>query len=304
MSVTALSLLARSESRSCDCDSERETAADASLQAPDPSADVPAVAPYRSLRQSPKRWWSVVCVAVWLALWWLATELRWVPPLFLPPPEAVLKAFGQAWRGDIQGGDALWVHAQWSSLRVFGAFVLAVITAVPVGIAMGVNRWAQAVLDPLLEFYRPLPPLAYLPLIVIWLGIDEASKWLLIYLACFAPIALAARAGTRNATAEQINALRSLGATRWQMLFHVIVPAALPDILVGLRIAMGFAWTTLVAAEMVAATQGLGQMVLNASNFLRTDIVVMGIFVIGAIALALDALLRKLEQWLLPWHGR
>ena len=275
------------------------------LQAPVvPEAEIPAVAAFRSHRPSPRRGWALLSVAAWLALWWLATELRWVPPLFLPPPEAVIKALGQAWRGDIQGGDALWVHAQWSSLRVFGAFVLAVLTAVPVGIAMGVNRWAQVVLDPILEFYRPLPPLAYLPLVVIWLGIDEASKWLLIYLACFAPMALAARAGTRNASAEQINALRSLGATRWQLLRHAIAPAALPDILVGLRIAMGFAWTTLVAAEMVAATQGLGQMVLNASNFLRTDIVVMGIFVIGAIALLLDALLRKLERWLLPWHGR
>ncbi|WP_395023917.1 ABC transporter permease [Comamonas odontotermitis] len=265
---------------------------------------IPAVPPFRAYRPRPERWWGLLCMAGWLALWWLATELRWVPPLFLPPPDAVLRAFGQAWHGDIQGGDPLWVHAQWSSLRVFGAFVLAVLTAVPVGMAMGVNRWAQALLEPVLEFYRPLPPLAYLPLVVIWLGIDEASKWLLIYLACFAPIALAARAGTRNASAEQINALRSLGATRWQLLRHAIAPAALPDILVGLRIAMGFAWTTLVAAEMVAATQGLGQMVLNASNFLRTDIVVMGIFVIGAIALALDALLRWLERWLLPWHGR
>ncbi len=266
--------------------------------------DLPAVASYRALRPAPKRWWSAACVAAWLFLWWLATQLHWVPPLFLPAPEAVIKAFSQAWRGDVQGGEPLWTHALWSCLRVFGAFALAVLTAIPVGIAMGVNRWAQVLLDPLLEFYRPLPPLAYLPLIVIWLGIDEASKWLLIYLACFAPIALAARAGTRNAAAEQINALRSLGATRWQMLRFVIVPAALPNILVGLRIAMGFAWTTLVAAEMVAATQGLGQMVLNASNFLRTDIVVMGIFVIGAIALTLDALLRKIEQWLLPWHGR
>lgn len=124
---------------------------------------------------------------------------------------------------------------------MFGAFVLAVITAVPVGIATGVNRWAQ-VLDPLLEFWpRPPLPLVYLPLIVIWLGIDEASKMAADLSGLLAPIALAARAGTRNATAEQINALRSLGATRWQMLFHVIVPAALPDILVGLRIAMGFA---------------------------------------------------------------
>jgi taurine transport system permease protein len=269
-----------------------------------PRAALPAVAPFRRHRPHAALHWRLLCALGWLGLWWLASALHWVPPLFLPAPEAVFQAFAQAWRGDIQGGQTLWQHAQWSSLRVFCAFTLAVCTAVPMGIAIGVNRWAQALLDPLLEFYRPLPPLAYLPLVVIWLGIDEAAKGLLIYLACFAPMALAARAGTRNASAEQVNALRALGATRWQLLRHAIVPAALPDILVGLRIAMGFAWTTLVAAEMVAATQGLGQMVLNASNFLRTDIVVMGICVISAIALLLDALLRRLERWLLPWQGR
>ncbi len=158
-----------------------------------------------------------------------------------------------------------------SAIRVFGAFALAAATAVPVGIAMGVSRVARGVFDPPIEFYRPLPPLAYLPLIVIWFGIDEVAKILLIYLACFAPIALAARAGVRSASVEQVNAALSLGASRWQLVRHVIVPAALPEILVGLRIAIGFGWTTLVAAEMVAATVGIGQMVLNASNFLRTD---------------------------------
>ena len=117
-------------------------------------------------------------------------------------------------------------------------------------------------------------------------------------------IIINAQEAIRSVSASLRQASYGLGATRWQLLCHAIVPAALPDILVGLRIAMGFAWTTLVAAEMVAATQGLGQMVLNASNFLRTDIVVMGIFVIGTIALLLDALLRRLERWLLPWHGR
>lgn len=267
-------------------------------------ATVPAVAPFQTFHRTLSPRWSLLFVGLWLGLWWLLTAQEWVPALFLPSPQAVWQALGQAWRGDIQGGEPLGVHVQWSFVRVFAAFFLAVLTAVPVGIAIGVNPWAKAVLDPLLEFYRPLPPLSYLPLVVIWLGIDETSKVLLIYLACFAPVALSARAGTRLASAEQINAARSLGASRWQLLLHVVVPAALPSIFVGLRIAMGFAWTTLVAAEMVAATQGLGQMVLNASNFLRTDVVVMGILVIGGIALALDAALRWLEQRLLPWHGR
>ena len=169
---------------------------------------------------------------------------------------------------------------------------------------MGMSRIARGIIDPPLEFYRPLPPLAYLPLIIIWFGIDETPKVLLIYLSCFAPMALAARAGMRSAAPEQINAARSMGASTWQVIRHVILPAALPDILVGMRIAIGFGWTTLVAAEMVAANVGLGQMVLNASNFLRTDIVVMGIIVIGVVAYAFDLIMRWAEKKLVPWKGR
>ena len=126
----------------------------------------------------------------------------------------------------------------------------------------------------------------------------------LIYLACFAPLAVSARAGVRSVTVEQVNAARSMGASQWQVVRHVILPAALPDILTGMRIAIGFGWTTLVAAEMVAATAGLGQMVLNASNFLRTDVVVMGIIVIGVIAYLFDMLMRRVEVWFVPWKGK
>ncbi|MBV8621098.1 MAG: ABC transporter permease subunit [Curvibacter sp.] len=277
-----------------------DTPASPSAQRPLP----PAVAPFRTLGGGQSRGISALCVLGLLAWWWVATHAGWVPPLFLPPPEAVWRALLDAWAGHIQGGEPLWVHLKWSALRVFGAFTLAVLTAVPAGIAMGVSRTARGLLDPLLEFYRPLPPLAYLPLIVIWFGIDELSKVLLIYLACFAPIALSAKAGVRSASTEQLNAVASLGAGRWQTLRHVILPAALPEILVGLRIAIGFGWTTLVAAEMVAATVGVGQMVLNASNFLRTDLVVMGILLIGAVAWSFDWVMRRVEARLVPWKGR
>ncbi|MFT3720930.1 ABC transporter permease subunit [Pseudorhodoferax sp.] len=270
---------------------------------PDP-ASVPAVVPFRLPGAGSSRAIGLGCTAVLLALWWLVTSRGWVPALFLPAPAAVGNALADAWHGRIQGGRPLLEHLQWSALRVFGAFALAVLTAVPVGIAMGVSRIARGVFDPPIEFYRPLPPLAYLPLIVIWFGIDETAKILLIYLACFAPIALAAKAGVRSASIEQINAAASLGASRAQVVRHVVIPAALPEILVGLRIAIGFGWTTLVAAEMVAATVGVGQMVLNASNFLRTDLVVMGIIVIGLVAWGFDLLMRWAEERLAPWRGR
>jgi taurine transport system permease protein len=198
----------------------------------------------------------------------------------------------------------LWEHLVASVLRVFGAFLLASLVAIPVGIAMGMSRFWRGIFDPPIELYRPLPPLAYLPLIIIWFGIDELPKVLLIFLSCFAPLAMAARSGMRSASQEQMNAAYSMGASYAQLIRHVVLPAALPEILVGMRVAIGFGWSTLVAAEMVAANVGLGQMVLNASNFLRTDIVIMGIIVIGVVAYGFDLLMRAIERRLVPWKGK
>ncbi len=246
---------------------------------------------------------SVVTVVVLFVLWFVVTRLGWVKPLFLPPPQAVFQQFTEYLTG-AANDKPLWERFAASMFRVFSAFALACVTAVPVGIAMGMSRVARGIFDPPIEFYRPLPPLAYLPLIIIWFGIDELPKVLLIYLSCFAPLALAARSGMRSAAQEQINAAYSMGATYRQVIWHVILPSALPEILVGMRIAIGFGWTTLVAAEMVAANVGLGQMVLNASNFLRTDIVIMGIIVIGIVAYMFDLLMRWIERRVVPWKGR
>ncbi len=246
---------------------------------------------------------SAVTVVVLLALWWLASPLRWVPPLFLPTPEVVFERLYESAAGQLTDAP-LAEHFGWSMFRVFTAFIAACVTAIPIGVAMGVSRVMRGIFDPPIEFYRPLPPLAYLPLIVIWFGIDELSKILLIYLACFAPLAMSARAGVRSVSQEQIHAAYSMGATKRQVIFHVIVPAAMPEILTAMRIAIGFGWTTLVAAEMVAANKGLGQMVLNASNFLRTDIVIMGIIVIGVVAYLFDLLMRYVERVVVPWKGK
>ncbi|MEO7401085.1 MAG: ABC transporter permease subunit [Polaromonas sp.] len=246
---------------------------------------------------------SIVTVIVLFALWFIVTNTGLVKPLFLPSPQAVLKQFIEYATG-VTNDKPLWQHFAASMFRVFSAFALACVTAIPIGIAMGMNRVARGIFDPIIEFYRPLPPLAYLPLIIIWFGIDELPKVLLIFLSCFAPLALAARSGMRSASQEQINAAYSMGASYGQVIRHVVLPSAMPDILIGMRIAIGFGWTTLVAAEMVAANVGLGQMVLNASNFLRTDIVIMGIVVIGVVAFAFDLLMRYLEKVLVPWKGK
>ncbi len=246
---------------------------------------------------------STLTLAGVLALWWAVTATQLIEPLFLPSPGAVLD---KAWLLATQGymDATLWQHLGASLKRIGLALAFAVLFAIPVGIAIGHNRIAQGILDPLIEFYRPIPPLAYLPLIVIWCGIGETSKVLLIYLAIFAPIAIATATGVRNVDPARLRAAQSLGATRAQLIRHVIVPSALPDILTGIRIGLGVGWSTLVAAELIAATSGLGFMVQSAAQFLVTDVVVLGILVIALIAFALEMGLRALQRRLVPWHGQ
>ena len=246
---------------------------------------------------------SVMTALALLALWSIVTELGLVKPLFLPSPVAVWQRFLVATTDGVSNS-TLAEHTLASLGRVLGAFVFALITAVPVGILMGVNRVWRGLFDPIIEFYRPLPPLAYLPLIIIWLGIGEFPKIFLIYLAIFAPMAIAARSGVRSVSIEQIHAAYAMGATRAQVIVQVILKAAMPEIFTGMRIGIGVGWTTLVAAEMVAAHRGLGFMVLNAAEFLASDAVIMGILVIGAFAFAFDLMLRYLEKVLIPWKGR
>jgi len=198
---------------------------------------------------------SLVTIGILLFVWWLITALGWVKPLFVPSPQSIVIKFLSVWKEGFTGSP-LWMHSLISTGRVFGAFLLACAIGIPLGLAMGMSPFIRGIFDPPIEFYRPIPPLAYLPLMIIWFGIGETSKVLLIFLSAFAPITLGARSGVRSAGIEQIHAAYSFGATRWQVMRHVILPAAMPEILTAMRIGIGFGWTTLVAAEMVAATRG------------------------------------------------
>jgi taurine transport system permease protein len=246
---------------------------------------------------------SAVVIAGLIFFWWLVTYAGFIKPLFLPSPMGVINALVTMLKDGFTGV-SFWEHTWISTLRVFGAFLLACVIGIPLGIAMGMSPFARGVFDPPIEFYRPIPPLAYLPLMIIWFGIDELSKVLLIFLSVLAPLVLGARAGVRSAAIEQIHAAYSFGATRWQVIRMVVLPAAMPEIFTAMRVGVGFGWTTLVAAEMVAATSGLGYTVLSASRFLQTDIVIMGIVVIAIIAYAFDHLVRFVERRVVPWKGR
>ncbi|OJH38906.1 taurine ABC transporter permease TauC [Cystobacter ferrugineus] len=246
---------------------------------------------------------SALTVSTLLFLWWAVTTSGLIEPLFLPAPQAVAR---KGWELVTQGymDASLWQHLGASLGRIGVALLAAVLTAIPLGIAMGRSRVARGIFDPLIEFYRPIPPLAYLPLIVIWCGIGELSKVLLIFLAIFAPIAIATAAGVRHVDPTRLRAAQSLGATQAQLIRHVILPSALPDILTSVRIGLGVGWSTLVASELIAATSGLGFMVQSAAQFLVTDVVILGILVIALIAFALELGLRALQRRLVPWHGQ
>ena len=236
------------------------------------------------------------------AAWWIVASLRIVPELFVPHPISVWSAFLEV---AVQGyrGSTLLVHLAASMGRLGAGFLLAVITAIPMGIMMGMHRGIRSLVEPVLEFYRPLPPLAYYTLLIVWLGIGDESKIALLYLAAFPPLAINAMSAVESASPERIEIAQSLGARRGDVIWRVMLPSCLPQIITGMRIAIGFAYTTLVSSEIVAAANGIGWMVLDAGRFLRTDVIFVAIIVMGITGIVLDGAIRFVEARFVPWKG-
>ncbi|MGX7195670.1 ABC transporter permease [Enterococcus olivae] len=245
---------------------------------------------------------SAVTIILIFVLWFVSTNLDWVDRRLIPTPQATWNAFIQV-LSDYKG-HSLMEHFGASMYRLLSAFFLAVVTAVPIGLLSGYSDKARAVLTPIIEFYRPLPPLAYYTLLVLALGIDDESKIALLYLACFAPIYIACVSGVTKVKADFIHSAETLGASKTQIFGHVIFPACLPEMFIGIRTAIGVAYTTLVASEMVAASSGIGWMVLDAKNWFRNDVIFVGIIVMGITGILIDFLLKVLERKLVPWSGK
>jgi taurine transport system permease protein len=238
-----------------------------------------------------------------LLLWQLGASLEVVPAMFLPSPLAVAAKFVAVAKDGFQDGTLL-EHFLASVGRVTAALIAAIILGVALGFAMYLSQTAQGAITPLLEFYRPIPPLAYLPLVIIWFGIGEFAKILVIFLGMLPSILIATNEGLRTVSPDRVNAARSLGATRAQVVLRVLLPHATPSILTGTRIGLGAGWATLVAAELVAATKGLGFMIKGAADFLVTDVVILGILVIAAVATVMEIGLRVVQGVVAPWQGR
>jgi taurine transport system permease protein len=243
---------------------------------------------------------STLTIALLLATWTVVTEMGWANELFLPKPQAVWAAFIKTMTKGYQGATLL-QHLGASLYRILAAFVLACLIGIPLGVLMGVSRNARALLNPLIEFYRPLPPLGLYTLLVMWLGIGESSKLSLLFLAGLPGIVISTIQAVISVDPVYVRAAQSLGATRRDLLLHVYLPAAGPLILAGMRISLGFTYTVLVAAEIVAASAGIGWMIWDAAKFLLSDVVSMGLIVLGLTGVVLDLMMRGIAKLLMPW---
>jgi taurine transport system permease protein len=249
------------------------------------------------------RIWSLVVVATLLLAWVAASVFAWMNPIFWPSIggtwDRLVKLASEGFRNV-----PLWEHVGISVYRVLSGVFYGTLVGVPLGFAMGLSSVARGLFDPIVEFMRPIPPLALIPLIILWFGIDETAKIVLLFLAALFIMTIAARSGAASVRISKVHAAYSLGASRGQVLRHVILPNALPELFTGLRTAMGVCWGTVVAAELVAADRGIGSMIMIAKNFLQTDTVVIGIVMIGLIGYAIELVMRWLERRLVPWKGK
>ncbi len=249
--------------------------------------------------------WAVTLLAMvaMLALWIGATSGGLVRDLFLSGPADLWSGFQELFEEGYKGCSLL-EHIGMSLLRVGAGFVTGAMVGTLLGLGMGTMRWLDVVASPFIEFLRPLPQLAYLVLLIVWLGIGESSKITMLFLAALPVSAIAARDGVRNVAPERIRAAQALGASRWQIFIHVTGPSALPEILTGARLAAGIVYGTLIAAEIIAGSNGIGWMILDAGRFLRSDYVFAGILIIGLAGLAIDRLLLLVERRVVHWAGR
>jgi len=223
--------------------------------------------------------------------------------LYLPAPEVASDRF---WKLNKEGyRNFTLIEHTWASLsRVIYGFLLGALLGIPLGYAMGLTNWARGWFDPIVEFMRQVPPLALIPLMIIWFGIGETSKVILLFLAALWIMAIAARSGVSGVAIAKVHAAYSLGASKWQILLKVIIPNPLPETFTGARVDMGVCWGTVVAAELVVAEKGLCMVIMVAAKFQLTDIVIVGIILIGVIGFLIDIGIRQLESWLVPWKGK
>lgn len=246
-----------------------------------------------------KRWYFTGVAIAFLSLsfvWILLSYAKLVDEVFLPSPSNVIESlFSSLLNPDY------WKEIGVSVYRVFMGFLLACILGIPLGILAGTFKFAESFIVPVSEFIRYMPAAAFIPLIMVWAGIGEVAKILVIFIGCFFQVVLMVADNTSQVHKDLLYASYTLGATRWQVVSKVIIPAMLPQLMTTMRLIMGWAWTYLVVAELVAANSGLGYSIMKAQRFLDTNSIFVGIIVIGLLGLIIDRCFAMINKKLFPW---
>lgn len=238
-----------------------------------------------------ERFFSPLLAVLLLLLFWEVVARGYANEYLLPGPYRVMQGLVEVW-----GSGMLPEHIAVSLFRFGVAYLLAVVLALPVGLILGWFTRLHRALDPLIQLLRPISPVAWFPLAVLWFKIGDLPAIFIIFIASFFPILLSTIAAVRNVDPTYIKVALNFGSSQWSLLHKVVVPAAFPYITVGLHIALGVGWIHLVAGEMLGAQSGLGYFILDARNFLRTDLVIVGMLLVGALGLLLDRLMAAAER--------
>jgi sulfonate transport system permease protein len=233
-----------------------------------------------------------------VAAWEIASRGGWLSTRVLPEPWAVVTAF----RTLLASGE-LWHHVAVSTGRALAGLAVGGGLGLLLGLFTGTFRTAETLLDTSLQMLRNIPALALIPLVILWFGIDEGAKLVLVSVGVFFPIYLNTFHGIRSVDTGLIEMARSYGLQGWPLYRHVILPGALPSILVGLRFSLGLMWVLLIVAETISAQAGIGYLTMNAREFLQTDVVLVGILLYALLGKLADVFARCLEQWWLRWHS-
>lgn len=254
-------------------------------------------------RRIPDVVWSVASVLALLLVWFGVSRSGLIKPGYLPTPEVLGSTFVELLRNGYQG-QPLYEHVKVSLLRTLSGFAAGVIVGVPLGLFTGYSRLAGAIVSPIMAFIRPIPPIAFIPMAVLYFGLGEVGKIVLIFFVSFNYVQTNAHAGAANFPIAYRRAAESLGLTRWQTFMRIVLPGALPQIFTGLKVALALSWAVVVAAELVGAQSGLGFMISDAALLFRIPEVFIGIALIGVIGLAMNLTLNQVEARVVHWKGR
>jgi ABC-type nitrate/sulfonate/bicarbonate transport system permease component len=246
---------------------------------------------------------SIASVTGGLVVWTLIVKSGLISARFTPTPLEILQEFELLLRRGY-GGIPLYDHIAASLTRTLAGFFLAIVVGIPFGLLIGRTKFLGSAFMPWFAFLRPIPAIAFVPLVILWFGIGEFSKISVIFFSCFLYITVSTIAGVQSVPVQILRAGYSLGAVNKKSFFYVVLPAALPQIMIGLRLGSAISWTLVVAAELVAAQSGLGYMIMDASTFFRVKDVYVGLILIGVIGFLLESTIAVIEGRLVHWRGK